>query len=154
MESEVPSRTVSLDWYGNWLLAWERDDPYTNNCDAYFDRDTCCLLFVDNEENDDVGARQVLAEVLATPHRYEEIPALTHADHHRIFADWIATLPQKIQDVCNTVSIGGFRETLEFDFPDEAVEQWEAWHDYHGSALQVLAEEWLRDRGIKVASWS
>lgn len=98
MENETPTTTVDLEWYGQWNHAWERDDPYRNDCDVYFNRDTCSLLFVDTEDSlslDDVR------EVLANPHQYEKIPVLAHAEHHRIFADWIATLPQKIQDLCN-----------------------------------------------------
>ena len=101
MENEAPTTTVDLEWYGQWNHAWERDHPYRNDYDVYFNRDTCSLLFVDTEDSasfDDVRDRQVLAEVLANPHRYEKIPVLTHAEHHRIFADWIATLPQKVQD--------------------------------------------------------
>ena len=89
-----------------------------------------------------------LARVSSDPERYEVIAPLDHGEHHRIFADWLETIPGHIRDLCNTESIGGFRQTLERDFPQEAPELWENRQDFHDRELMHRAESWLRDRGI------
>ena len=86
------------------------------------------------------------------PEDYEEVPPLTHGDHHTIFREFLATVPDKVRELCNNASIGGFLRDVEYHF-DDAEETKEAWYAFHDRALQQLAEVWLRDRDWDV-TWA
>lgn len=106
---------------------WQRDDPWHCDWDAYVDRETGEVVWVSREEGGPMSEEEIadaLSRVLSDPQRYEFIPPLVHGEHHAVFADWLKTIPRNIRDVCNTVSIGGFHETLEEHFPEEAPVLW------------------------------
>lgn len=93
-------------------------------------------------------ADQLTAEVLARPD-VEEIPPLTHREHHVIFRGFLATLPSDVTECCNQRSIGGFLNDQNFHFDDAYRDRWA---EYHDAALRERAAAWLRERGFAV-SW-
>ena len=142
---------MELEWCAAWQEVWKRDNPYIHDYDAVLDRKTGGVAWMSREEGI-LLSREETAEASALissdPGRYELIPPLDHGSHHEIFADWLNTIPSHIRDLCNTASIGGFRQTLEKDFPQDARELWEDWQEFHDRELKRHAESWLRERGI------
>ena len=151
-------KPLGADWLDGWTLVWQRDDPYHEPLDrVYFDHRDGQLLWLPGEEGviPDAEIRQLRAELEAAQvGTYEEIPPLKHGQHHNIFRGWLKTLPQKVRDLCNNASIGGFRDDLYYHFSQqEADDFWDGWHEHHDQELRTLAATWLRDRGF-VVSWS
>jgi len=144
-------KRLTLDWYGTWKLIWERDDPYHPYGRAWFDRETEDVVWQLGKDFRDLPDGEPPDEVRQHPARYEEIPLLTHRDHHKIFQAFLATLPDEVRDACNTASIGGFVRDLECHFPEE--KGWDykqCWHDCRDDALRKHAERWLTERGLSV----
>ena len=114
---------LEADWLAEWAPAWRRDDPYHAPLDrVYFDHRNGELRWLPGEEGmvPDAEIRQLHADLATAPiGTYEEIPPLTHGEHHDIFRGWLQTLPQKVRDLCNNASIGGFRYDLYYHFSQE-----------------------------------
>ncbi len=136
---------LEADWLV-WKQVWGRDDPYHTPLDrVYFDHRNGQLHWLPGEAGAVPGA-----EI----RQHEEIPPLTHGEHHDIFRRWLQTLPQKIRDLCNNASIGGFGSDLYDHFSQQEADAfWYGWHEYHDQELRTLAATWLLDRGFLVV-WS
>ncbi len=147
---------LEADWLSEWAPVWRRDDPWDRPLDrVYFDYRNGELRWLLEEGVPDAEIRQLHAELETAPvGTYKEITPLTHGEHHNIFHGWLQTLPQKVRDLCNNASIGGFRDDLYYHFSQqEADDFWDGWHEHHDQELRTLAATWLRDRGF-VVSWS
>ena len=148
---------LDADWLV-WEQVWRRDDPYHTPLDrVYFDHRNGELRWLPGEDGvvPDAEIRQLHADLETAPvGTYKEIPPLTHGEHHDIFRGWLQTLPQKVRDLCNNASIGGFRDDLYYHFSRaESDDFWDGWHEYHDQELRTLAATWLLDRGFLVG-WS
>lgn len=144
---------MRLEWIPHWQRAWQRDDPYIYDDDAYCDQETGNIIWLKRCEDD---AEDLESEVRSDPARYWEIPVLSHASHHNMFSQFLTTgLPvdheagERVRAVCNTASIGGFLKDVQYHFEDQADEIVQAWYDYHDEALRSRATTWLRERGIE-----
>ncbi len=143
-------RRLRAKWYGRWLHIWDHDDPYRLDDDEqgeYFNRRTGEPVYV--MRGDDTK----MAVIRAGGDEWEVIPPLTHGAHHKIFAQWLATLSDEVHGLCNPKSIGGFFHDYSFHFPEGAREAREDWQAFHDAALRKTAEEWLQKRGWAV-DWS
>lgn len=145
-------KEIDLDWHGNAEFAWQRDDPFHNDNDAYFDKKKHEILFIphkdgvisENEKNE-------LEELVENnPDRFLEIPPLTHGEHHDIFASFLSTVSNEITSSCNPESIGGFKDDLKFQHPEKFEDVWYGWLDYHKDKLKERAEKWFEEKGYKV----
>lgn len=157
-------RKLHAEWSCQWESVWKRD-PWTSEYRddvwvgmrerCYFDHEKGELLFTDYRNLSELP-NEILANnerrIGQDPDRYEEIPPLTHADHHEIFNEFLATLDEKVREVCQTKSIGGFFDTYEEHFGQSDEVRW-AWESFHDDALRARAEEWLSERGWEV-HWS
>lgn len=155
-------RRVEADWWPSWHEAWTRDrwtpeyrnDPWPadKSYDLYwFDTQTGKLLWI--SEEDAAGMNEETRErIEAEPERYQEVPPLTHAEHHETFQAWLDVSPfvdDEVREACITTSIGGF-----FDTYDERIgsnrEVRHRWEDYHRKVLRERAATWLRQLGVEV----
>ena len=149
-EASEKVNRITLYW-DRWKLVWERDYEYHPYGRAWFDRETGDFVWQSGEDFRDLPEGEPPEEVRQNPDRYEEIPLLTHGDHHEIFQAFLATMPDKVRDLCNNASIGGFLKDLEFHFPEE--EGWHYkhyWDGYRDDELRKRAERWLTERGFNV----
>ena len=140
-------KKLTADWYGCWREVWRRDADYHDPLDRwFFDTRTAEVLWV--SENCLDLATDVLQQVDEQAEHFEEIPPLTHAQHHEIFREFFDGLDAEVQKLCNPVSIGGFLKDYEFHFGESY-----DWQEFHGEILQERATAWLKERGWGV-EWS
>ncbi len=129
---------VSATWQGDWKDAWERDTTHLLESRAFVhlgDGELRWAVVNDQPLIDD----DELEGMESNP-MWQEIPPLTHSEHHIIFQAWRAGLPYETQERCNPISIGGFLEgapELEGD-----------WQVFHDGTLRALAEAWMARKGF------
>ena len=140
-------KKLTADWYGGWREVWRRDSDYHRPLDrSFFDARTAEVLWVLEDFPEDVLLRQIEEQ----PEHFEEIPALTHAQHPEIFREFFDGFDAEVQELCNPVSIGGSLEDYEFHFGESARRSWETFQD---EVLHERATAWLKERGWNV-EWS
>ncbi len=147
---ECKLRQVEMHWEEDWRPVWERDDPWHPWGRVWLDHESGQPEWgLCDDPRRLLSESSPPPEVLNDPGRYEEIPPLSHGDHHEIFAEYRRILPDEVTAVCNPASIGGFRKDLYYHFGNAADEYWWMWCDFHGEALRLRAEAWLRARGVE-----
>jgi hypothetical protein len=132
-------------WDGSMLLdVWNRDDPFTtaDMPRAFLNRQTGELRWGKQRGNrrswDPAGDPA-----------WEEIPALDHGDHHKIFNAWLDTLPmERVGWSVNPASIGHTLKMLDANYPDDDYRS--AWHEFHEESLTAYGITWLAERGFSV----
>lgn len=150
-------KNIELDWYGKFHLAWNRDDPYHGmDDDTYFDKVDIDIINIPKDKDviSEEERKEMIQKVENNPDRYHLIKPLSHFKHHEIFNEYLEKIDENIVEVCNTKSIGGFKEDLFNKFSDEIFDEvWYGWSEFHNESLKKIAKEWLKKFGYNV-TWA
>ncbi|MDB5864685.1 MAG: hypothetical protein JWO70_2491 [Betaproteobacteria bacterium] len=138
--------------------AFNRDNRYHDRFPqtVYLDRVTGDVIWVyeNDEEAEAEGVRAGLndehrAQVQAEPGRYLTIPGLTHDQHHQILRDFLEsdwTEDEHEKELAKKVyarSISGWLSTVENEHA------FRSYFEYKAATMKAMAQQWLRDNGIK-----
>ena len=137
---------------GRWSLH-RHESPRQPLHDLRYDKKTGYVVFIDRPGEassiPEEEAAELTRKVEADSDRYLEIPVLSHGEHHKIFRSYFATLPEKVQQLCNPASIGGFKEDVHEQFDcEEADGYWVGYLEFSEAARLKRAHEWLNAQGI------